>query len=51
MEEVAAPAHTREPGMLADSSYFRQRRIYSADPIQDVTHQALQDSNIDRVCN
>jgi len=42
MEEVVAPARARESGMLAHSSHFRQRRIYSADPVQDVVqHQKL----------
>lgn len=31
MEKVTASAHSRDPGMLADSSYYWERRVYSAD--------------------
>lgn len=39
MEEIAASAYTREPGVLAGSPHFRQWRIYSADSLQDVQYQ------------
>lgn len=45
MEKVAASARAREPGMLADSSHFRERRVHSADSLQDVVqHQELNET-------
>lgn len=43
MEKVATSTRAREPGMLAGSAHFRQRRVHSADSLQDVVvqHQEL----------